>query len=192
MDRKRIALLVMPLVLVALTACPRRAPETPPDDVEVVTTPVEPAAPTPVEEAPPPPEPTEDVTEEQLPSDLVDLNRFIAERGLVSDVYFDYDAASLSDRARDTLANNAAWMREHPEYTFTVEGHADERGTNDYNLALGQERAASASAYLQSLGVDGGRLRNISYGEERPVCAESSEGCWSQNRRVHFVVSGRQ
>ena len=191
MDRKRIALLVMPLVLVALTACPKKKPATPPDDVEVVTTPVEPT-PTQVDDVPPPPEPIDDMTEEQLPSDLVDLNRFIAERGLVSDVYFDYDASSLSDSARDTLANNAAWMREHPEYTFTVEGHADERGTNDYNLALGQERAASASSYLQSLGVGGGRLSNISYGEERPVCTETSESCWSQNRRVHFVVSGRQ
>jgi peptidoglycan-associated lipoprotein len=191
MDRKRIALLVMPLVLVALTACPKKKPETPPADVDVVTTPVEPT-PTQVDDVPPPPEPIDDMTEEELPSDLVDLNRFIAERGLVSDVYFDYDAASLSDRSRDTLANNAAWMREHPEYTFTVEGHADERGTNDYNLALGQERAASASSYLQSLGVDAGRLRNISYGEERPVCTESFESCWSQNRRVHFVVSGRR
>jgi peptidoglycan-associated lipoprotein len=83
-------------------------------------------------------------------------------------------------------------MREHPEYTFTVEGHADERGTNDYNLALGQERAASASSYLQSLGVDAGRLRNISYGEERPVCTEQSETCWQRNRRAHFVITGRQ
>jgi peptidoglycan-associated lipoprotein len=190
MDRKKIALLVMPLVLVALTACPKKKPETPPDDVEVVTTPVDPT-PTRVDE-PPLPGPTDDMTEERLPSDLVELNRFISERGLVSDVYFDYDAASLSDRARDTLAQNAAWMRDHPEYTFTVEGHADERGTNDYNLALGQERAASASAYLQSLGIDGGRLRNISYGEERPVCTASAESCWSQNRRVHFVVSGRR
>jgi peptidoglycan-associated lipoprotein len=191
MDRKRIALLVMPLVLVALTACPKKKPATPPDDVEVVTTPVEPT-PTQVDDVPPPPEPIDDMTEERLPSDLVDLNRFLAERGLVSDVYFDYDASSLSQDARDTLAQNAGWMREHPEYTFTVEGHADERGTNDYNLALGQERAASASSYLQSLGVDAGRLRNISYGEERPVCTEIAESCWSQNRRVHFVISGRR
>jgi len=191
MDRKKIALLVMPLLLVALAACPKKKPETPPDDVDVVTTPVEPT-PTQVDEPPPLPEPTDDITEDQLPSDLVELNRFVSERGLISDVYFDYDAAALSDQARDTLAQNAAWMREHPEYTFTVEGHADERGTNDYNLALGQERAASASSYLQSLGVDAGRLRNISYGEERPVCTETFESCWSQNRRVHFVVSGRR
>jgi peptidoglycan-associated lipoprotein len=191
MDRKKIALLVMPLLLVALAACPKKKPETPPDDVDVVTTPVDPT-PTQVDEPPPLPEPTDDMTEDQLPSDLVELNRFVSERGLISDVYFDYDAASLSDEARDTLAQNGAWMREHPEYTFTVEGHADERGTNDYNLALGQERAASASSYLQSLGVDAGRLRNISYGEERPVCTETFESCWSQNRRVHFVISGRR
>lgn len=191
MDRKKIVLLVMPLLLVALAACPKKKPETPPDDVDVVTTPVDPT-PTQVDEPPPLPEPTDDITEDQLPSDLVELNRFVSERGLISDVYFDYDAAALSDQARDTLAQNAGWMREHPEYTFTVEGHADERGTNDYNLALGQERAASASSYLQSLGVDAGRLRNISYGEERPVCTETFESCWSQNRRVHFVISGRR
>jgi peptidoglycan-associated lipoprotein len=191
MDRKKIVLLVMPLLLVALAACPKKKAVTPPDDVDVVTTPVEPTS-TQVDEPPPLPEPTDDMTEDQLPSDLVELNRFVSERGLISDVYFDYDAAALSDQSRDTLAQNAGWMREHPEYTFTVEGHADERGTNDYNLALGQERAASASSYLQSLGVDAGRLRNISYGEERPVCTETFESCWSQNRRVHFVISGRR
>lgn len=191
MRRKWIAWVVMPFVVAAVTACPRKPPATPPDDVDVVTTPVEPT-PTVEEVAPPEPEPTGDVIEEELPSDLVELNRFLAERGLVADVYFDYDQASLSGEARDTLTRNAAWMRDHPEYTFTVEGHADERGTNDYNLALGQERAASASDYLQSLGVDAGRLRNISYGEERPVCTQSNESCWSQNRRVHFVVSGRR
>ncbi|HEX2164734.1 MAG TPA: peptidoglycan-associated lipoprotein Pal [Thermoanaerobaculia bacterium] len=191
MRRKWIALIVMPLVVAVLAACPRKPPETVPDEVEVVTTPV--PEPAPVEDVEPPPaEPVEDMVEEELPSDLVELNRFLAERGLVADVYFDYDQAMLSDESRDTLAQNAEWMREHPEYTFTVEGHADERGTNDYNLALGQERAASASAYLESLGVAGSRLRNISYGEERPVCTTSAESCWSQNRRVHFVVSGRQ
>lgn len=191
MRRKWIALAVMPLVMAAVTACPKKPPATPPDDVDVVTTPVEPE-PVVEEVAPPEPEPTEDMTEEQLPSDLVELNRFLAERGLVADVYFDYDQSSLSQESRDTLAQNAGWMREHPEYTFTVEGHADERGTNDYNLALGQERAASASNYIGSLGVDAGRLNNISYGEERPVCTASAESCWSQNRRVHFVVSGRR
>jgi peptidoglycan-associated lipoprotein len=191
MDRKKIMLLVMPLLLVALAGCPKKKAVTPPDDVDVVTTPVEPTS-TQVDEPPPLPEPTDDMTEDQLPSDLVELNRFVSERGLISDVYFDYDAAALSDQARDTLAQNAGWMREHPEYTFSVEGHADERGTNDYNLALGQERAASVSSYLQSLGVDAGRLRNISYGEERPVCTETFESCWSQNRRVHFVISGRR
>lgn len=189
MRRKWITVMVMSWVLLVVAACPKKQPTTPPDDVDVVTTPVEPPM---TDVAPPPPEPTEDMTEEQLPSDLVELNTYLAQRGLVADVYFDYDQAGLTDRARDTLAANAAWMREHPQYTFTVEGHADERGTNDYNLALGQERAASASSYLQSLGVDGSRLNNISYGEERPVCTQSNESCWSQNRRVHFVVSGRR
>ena len=74
---------------------------------------------------------------------------------------------------------------------MTIEGHADERGTNEYNLALGDKRANAVRDYLTSLGVDAGRLRTLSYGEERPVCTESEESCWSQNRRGHMVITGR-
>ena len=114
----------------------------------------------------------------------------VRERGLIDDVYFDTDEAALSDEARDQLARNASFMRQYPGYLFTLEGHADERNTNEYNLALGNRRANAARDYLGSLGIDAGRLRTISYGEERPFCTMSAESCWWQNRRAHFVITG--
>ncbi|MEP2828019.1 peptidoglycan-associated lipoprotein Pal [Parvibaculum sp.] len=104
-------------------------------------------------------------------------------------VFFDTDRSSLSDEARATLQRQAAWMELYPNLTFTLEGHADERGTREYNLALGGRRANSAKDYLVSLGVDGGRLNTVSYGKERPVCLESNENCWAQNRRAVTVVA---
>ena len=106
-------------------------------------------------------------------------------------VFFDTDKSSLSDEARATLQCQAAWMELYPNLTFTLEGHADERGTREYNLALGGRRANAAKDYLVSLGVNGGRLNTVSYGKERPVCLESNENCWAQNRRaVTIVASG--
>jgi len=104
-------------------------------------------------------------------------------------VFFDTDRSSLSDEARATLQRQAAWMKLYPNLTFTIEGHADERGTREYNLALGGRRANSAKDYLVSLGVDGSRLNTVSYGKERPVCLESNENCWGQNRRAVTVVA---
>ena len=92
-------------------------------------------------------------------------------------VFFDTDKSSLSDEARATLQRQAAWMELYPNLTFTLEGHADERGTREYNLALGGRRANAAKDYLVSLGVNGGRLNTVSYGKERPVCLESNENC---------------
>ena len=83
-------------------------------------------------------------------------------------------------------------MRDNPALLFTIEGHCDERGTNEYNIALGQRRAAAAKDYIVSLGVEDARLRTISYGEERPFCTESDEACWQSNRRAHFVATGRR
>ncbi len=82
-------------------------------------------------------------------------------------------------------------MRAHPNFRFLVEGHCDERGTNEYNLALGERRANAATGYLASLGIDGMRMRTVSYGEERPVCTESNESCWQRNRRARFVITGK-
>ncbi len=91
---------------------------------------------------------------------------------MIGDVFFDFDQSELRADARDRLAKNAEFLAAHPQFTVTIEGHCDERGTNEYNLALGDRRAAAARDYLQSLGVAADRLRTISYGEERPFCTD--------------------
>jgi peptidoglycan-associated lipoprotein len=106
-----------------------------------------------------------------------------------NNIYFEFDKSTLTPMAQDTLMRHAGWLRENPNATVTIEGHADERGTNEYNLALGDRRADSAKAFLVDLGVSASRLTTISYGEERPLCMEQSEECWAKNRRGHFVVN---
>ena len=101
-------------------------------------------------------------------------------------VYFEFDQATLSDTAKDTLVRNAEWLRSNANARVQVEGNADERGSNEYNLALGEHRAAAVRSYLTSLGIDGGRLVIISYGEERPADSGHGEDSWVKNRRVDF------
>jgi peptidoglycan-associated lipoprotein len=101
-------------------------------------------------------------------------------------VYFDFDQATLSDQAKETLVRNADWLRTNVDMRIQVEGNADERGTNEYNLALGERRATTVKSYLTSLGIDGNRLVTISYGEERPADPGHSEDAWAKNRRVDF------
>jgi peptidoglycan-associated lipoprotein len=105
---------------------------------------------------------------------------------ILDTVYFEFDQATLSDLTKDTLARNADWLRNNPNVRAQVEGNADERGTPEYNLALGERRAESVKSYLSSLGIDGNRLVTISYGEERPVDPGHSEDAWAKNRRVDF------
>jgi len=110
----------------------------------------------------------------------------------LKDVYFGYDRADLQPDARATLKANAAWLKANPSVRAQIEGHCDERGTQEYNLALGAKRAQAAKDYLVTLGISADRLSVISYGEEVPVCKETNEGCWQKNRRARFViVSGR-
>ena len=104
-------------------------------------------------------------------------------------VFFGYDQFDLSPEARATLERQAAWLKQYPNVNITVEGHADERGTREYNLALGEKRASSTKSYLMSLGVDGSRVNTISYGKERPAVPEASAAAWSQNRRAVTVVN---
>jgi len=101
-------------------------------------------------------------------------------------IYFEFDQATLSDLAKNTLVRNAEWLRSHPEARIQVEGNADERGTPEYNLALGDRRAVAVKSYLSSLGIDGSRLVTISYGEESPANPGHSEEAWGKNRRVDF------
>ncbi len=104
-----------------------------------------------------------------------------------NNIYFEFDKSRLTPMAQDTLMRHAAWLRENPDATVTIEGHADERGTNEYNLALGDRRADSAKDFLVDLGISASRLTTISYGEERPLCMDQTEECWAKNRRGHFV-----
>lgn len=105
----------------------------------------------------------------------------------IEDVFFPYDAYVLSDAAMATLEKNARIMQEHASVSYLVEGHCDERGTIEYNLALGEKRAKVARDYLMSLGVPAARLRVVSYGEERPFADGHGEPAWAQNRRAHFA-----
>lgn len=106
-------------------------------------------------------------------------------------VHFDYNEYNLRDEDRGVLQRQAAWLQKYPQVRVTIEGHCDERGTREYNLALGARRANAVKQYLVGLGVSSGRMDTISYGKERPICTESSEDCYAQNRRgVTVVTSG--
>jgi len=107
------------------------------------------------------------------------------------DVYFDFDKYDIRAADTKTLDANAAWLKSNPNHLVLIEGHCDERGTNEYNLALGERRAKSTMNYLVSQGVQANRITIISYGEERPVCTEKTEACWAKNRRAHFLVKPR-
>lgn len=105
-------------------------------------------------------------------------------------VYYSFDSSNLDDPARAVLQKQAAWLERYRTVTLQVQGNADERGTREYNLALGARRAASARDYLVSLGVAPSRVTTISYGKERPICSESTEPCWAMNRRAVSAISG--
>jgi peptidoglycan-associated lipoprotein len=107
---------------------------------------------------------------------------------VLQDVYFDYDKSNLREDARLTLEQDAQLLSKNTGVRVLLEGHCDERGTVEYNLALGDKRAQSVRAYLVQFGIDAGRLSTISYGEERPFAQGSDDSAWSQNRRVHFVT----
>lgn len=158
----------------------------------------EPPAPPVVEETAPPPavveveEPDdfeqEAVEVDDLSGSLADVNARAHERGWIRDAYFAFDEFTLTPESQDNLAISAAWLKSHAEFKLLVEGHADERGTEQYNLALGEKRANAARDYLVALGVPGMKIRTISYGEERPFATGSNEAAWAKNRRAHLVL----
>ena len=106
----------------------------------------------------------------------------------LQEVYFDFDSYDLRADARDVLKTNGQWLKANAVAQIQIEGHCDERGTGEYNLALGSKRAQSVKDYLVTLGTDADRLSTISYGSELPVCKDHSEDCWQKNRRVKFVI----
>ena len=107
------------------------------------------------------------------------------------DVFFDFDKYDIRQADAKVLDSNATWLKSNANHLVLIEGHCDERGTNEYNLALGERRAKSAMNYLVSQGVQASRITIISYGEERPGCNEKTEECWAKNRRAHFLVKPR-
>ncbi len=121
-----------------------------------------------------------------LEADMAELQRNLA------DVFFAYDESELTEASRESLRQNSDWLQlPYVSAKIQVQGHCDERGTVEYNQALGERRARAAYDYLTSLGVPESRLEMVSFGKERPQCTESEEGCWQQNRRAHFSITTR-
>jgi peptidoglycan-associated lipoprotein len=126
---------------------------------------------------PPPPPPPPSLTEEQL----------FAQN--VKDVYFDYDKSDVRGDQQSLVQADAAFLQQHPNMSVTIEGHCDERGSTEYNLALGDNRASAVKNALVAAGVAADRVKTVSFGKEKPFCTESNESCWQQNRRGHFVLN---
>jgi len=179
-----ITLALLGMALVPLAGCKKKAPTQTAEARPPVT-----AAKPPEKEVAPPPAaaPTKDEVTEVLAMDIDVLNK----KGYLSDAFFDYDQSDLREDARSVLAGDAQWLKKHATVQVLIEGHCDERGTAAYNLALGDRRANAAKEYLVSLGIDGSRLRTVSYGKERPFCTESNESCWQKNRRAHLVITAK-
>jgi peptidoglycan-associated lipoprotein len=177
---------VLPLTVFALltlaAACSKKPPiQAAPAPAPTPAPTMAPATPVPV---PTPPTPT--VTEVTV------TDRTLAEiSGYLKPVFFDYDQADIRPDAKDALSSDAEFLRKWPTLRVTIEGHCDERGTREYNMALGQRRAGAAKDYLVSLGIDASRLLGVSYGKERPFCTDHNEDCWQKNRRAHFVVTAK-
>jgi len=139
-----------------------------------------------VETAPPPSTMSDSSTTSSIvPGSAEDLRVNVGDT-----VHFDYDAYSITDEGRSVLQRQAAWLAKYPSVRVTIEGNCDERGTREYNLALGARRANSVKEYLVSVGVSASRIDTISYGKERPVCTESDESCYAQNRRGVTTITG--
>ena len=186
---QRVAVVVTVCVLLGmgLAACGKKpapvAPAPPP--------PAAPATPPPPPPAPPPPAapPPAALSEDEVFARKT-LEQLNAERPL-GDVYFDLDGAAVRDDARPLLQKNAEWLKRWAATRITVEGHCDERGSSEYNLALGDRRGNAVKDYLVSLGIVGDRITVVTKGKESPFCSESTEACWQQNRRGHFLITAK-
>lgn len=175
-------------VLLTVSACGKKAPKpTPPPAPTPATKPDNPPPPPP---PPPPSTPEARVpTEEELFAKMT-LDELNAKKPL-ADVFYGYDSSELSEEARASLAKNLEWMKKWTSTKVVVEGHCDNRGTPEYNLALGDRRSAAVKAYLASLGLSADRVATVSKGEEQPFCSENTEACWQQNRRGHFIITAK-
>ena len=159
-----------------------KAPEPPPPVEDV-----EPSVPATVEQ--PKDFVQEEPTSEALPDDAEELNRLAQEKGWIRDAFYEYDSSTLTDQAREALQASSTWLKANSQYGLIVEGHCDERGTEQYNLALGERRAYAAKEYLVSLGIDAARIKTQSFGEERPFDSGTTEAAFAKNRRAHLVLT---
>jgi len=183
------------LVLLSLTAaaagCAKRQPPVaqpvPPAGPPVAATPAPQPPPPTTEALAVPPEPVAIAEDGISARSIEDLNR----DSPFKPAYFPLDSAELDDAGRAVVTANAAIMRKYPAWMVTVEGHCDERGTTEYNLALGERRAVAVKTYLMSLGIPGDRVRIVSYGKEFPFDLGHDERAWASNRRAHFVITSK-
>jgi peptidoglycan-associated lipoprotein len=182
-----VALVVM--LTLAVSGCHKNPPQ-----VAAAPPAPPPAAPAPPPPPPPPPPPAPapappPLTEQEI-FQRKTLDQLNAERPL-GDVFFDYNMSEIRGDARGPLQANADWLKKWTGTQITLEGHADSRGSAEYNLALGSRRANSVKDYLVSLGVPATRVTVVSKGKEAPFCAEETEACWQQNRRGHFIITAK-
>jgi peptidoglycan-associated lipoprotein len=188
--RRTAGIATLCLVLgLGVAACAKKAPAPAPPPPPP---PAAPAAPPPPPPPPPPPAAApapKPLSEEEIFAQKT-LDQLNAERPL-GDVFFDFDKSDIRTDARPALDKNAAWLRRWASTRLNIEGHCDERGTSEYNLALGERRANAVRDYLVSLGVPAARIAVISRGKESPFCRESNEDCWQQNRRGHFIITAK-
>ena len=193
--------LLLPLLALMLlvTGCPKRPATTAaaapaPTASTMAPAPVQPAAPAAPSTSPstaaPAPAPAPAAPATAAPATPPRPAEF-AENANLRDIFFDFDKYDIRPDDAKTLDANASWLKSNANNLVLIEGHADERGTNEYNLALGERRAKATMNYLVSQGIQANRITIISYGEERPVCTESNEACWQRNRRAHFLVKAR-
>lgn len=180
------------LALVTVSACggkkpPVARPTTPPPSTANTGT-KPPAPPEPVVEPQPvPPEPAVSSADTMRDRSLDDINK----QSPLQPVFFELDSAEISAEGQKTLASNAEVLKKYASWVISIEGHCDERGTAEYNLALGERRALAARTYLVSLGITPERLRTVSYGKEFPFDPNHTEDAWAKNRRAHFVVTAK-
>ncbi len=186
----RTALPMLVLSAALLAGCAKKNPPvarpTPPPAPDTATTARPPSPPEPVAE--PVPVPPEPVAEDRITAgSLDDLNR----NSPLQPVFFEYDSSEIDAAGQSVLQSNAARLKTNASWTITIEGHCDERGTAEYNLALGERRAVAARAYLVSLGIAADRLRTVSYGKEFPFDPGHDEAAYARNRRAHFVITAQ-
>ena len=181
---------VILLVVLTVSACSKKVPPPPPPPpAPPVAAAPPPPPPPPPAPAPAPPAAPKPLTEEELFARKT-LDQLNAEMPL-SDALFDYDMSVIREDQRGLLQKNADYMRKCPKFRVTIEGHADARGTNEYNLALGERRGNAVKDYLVSLGMSADRMTVISKGEDTPVCTEMAEPCWARNRRGHPIITAK-